>query len=278
MYLAELARRDGLRAAICESVLDQRGPLFNDPREILEEEFRRPGTYFSLLEELAAGERGMEDLTASLRAPHSTLGPYLSELVRMQLVEKQSPLTSERDLRYRLRDDFLRFWFRFFFVFPFQESLRAGLAPCRSLRRRGRPLLAEHVAPVFERVCRRWVLRNLGNQATLIQRWWGRALDPLRAEGVRSTEEIDLIGVARSRVALAAECKWTNKKMSPKVLADLEELSCLLCARPAPASPRAGRASCSSRRAASSSRSSTRPPREDVQLIDLDQLDPDLGR
>jgi AAA+ ATPase superfamily predicted ATPase len=220
MYLAELGRSDSLRAAVCKSVLDRRGPLFNDPREILEEEFRRPGVYFSLLEELAVKERGMEDLTSALRVSHSTLGPYLSELGRMQLVEKLTPLTAQRDLRYRLRDDFLRFWFRF--VFPFQESLRAGLRPRDHYAAEVAPALPEHVAPVFERICRRWVRRNLGSRATQVGPWWGRALDRLRAEGERGSEEIDVVGATRSRVTVVGECKWTGARMSAKALGELE--------------------------------------------------------
>lgn len=220
MYLAELGRRDSLRAAVCESVLDRRGPLFNDPREILEEEFRRPGVYFSLLEELAVRERGMEDLTSALRVSHSALGPYLSELIRMQLVEKRAPLTARRDLRYRLRDDFLRFWFRF--VFPFQESLRSGLRPADHYEAEIAPALPGHVAPVFEGLCRRWVRRNLGSRATQVGPWWGRSLDRLRADGERGSEEIDVVGTARSRVTVVGECKWTSGRMTAKVLDDLE--------------------------------------------------------
>lgn len=220
MYLAELGGNRSLRAAVCESVLDRRGPLFNDPREILEEEFRRPGIYFSLLETLAAGECGMADLTSALGVDHSSLGPYLRELVRMQLVEKLSPLTARRDLRYRLRDDFMRFWFRF--VFGFQESLRAGLRPGDHYDAEVAPSLAEHVAPVFERLCRRWVRANLGSRATVAEPWWGRSLDRLRAAGERGGEEIDVVATARSRVTAVGECKWTAGRMSRKVLAELE--------------------------------------------------------
>jgi len=221
MYLAELGRGGSLRAAVCESVLDSRGPLFNDPREILEEEFRRPGVYFSLLETLAAGERGMDDLTTALRVDHSSLGPYLRELVKMQLVEKLSPFTAHRDLRYRLRDDFLRFWFRF--VFGFQESLRAGLRPADHYDAEVAPALPDHVAPVFERLCRRWVRATLGSRATRVEPWWGRSLDRLRAAGERGSEEIDVVATSRSRVTMVGECKWTSGRMSRGVLADLEQ-------------------------------------------------------
>jgi AAA+ ATPase superfamily predicted ATPase len=220
MYLTELGRRDSLRAAICESVLDPRGPLFNDPREVLEEEFRRPGVYFSLLEELAAGARRMEDLTDALRTPHSTLGPYLRELHRMQLVEKLTPVTAQRDLRYRLRDDFLRFWFRF--VFPYQESLRSGLRPGDHYDAEIAPALPTHVAPVFESLCRRWVLRELGSRVSAVGPWWGRALDELRAAGERGSEEIDVVGGSRSRLTVVGECKWTSGPMTGRVLGDLE--------------------------------------------------------
>jgi uncharacterized protein len=220
MYLAELGRGATLRARVCDTVLDHRGPLFNDPREILEEEFRQPGTYFSLLEELALKDRDMEDLTSALKTRHSTLTPYLTELVRMQLVEKLAPATARRDLRYRLSDNFLRFWFRF--VFPFQESLRSGLRAANHFEAEIAPALADHVAPVFESLCRRWVRHNLGAEATQVGPWWGRALDRLRAEGTRGSEEIDVVGVARSRVTLVGECKWTSGRMSAKVLDDLE--------------------------------------------------------
>ncbi len=219
MYLSELGR-GGLRERVCETVLDPRGPLFNDPREVLEEEFRRPGTYFSLLEELATGSRGMESLTRALRTPHSTLSPYLKELTKMQLVETMAPAGGRRDLRYRPADNFLRFWFRF--VFPFQESLRSGLRPADHYEAEIAPALPEHVAPVFESLCRRWVRSNLGTQATRVSPWWGRALDRLRREGERSSEEIDLVGTARGRVTLVGECKWTSGPMTAKVLNDLE--------------------------------------------------------
>jgi uncharacterized protein len=220
MYLVELGRQASLRAAVCRSILDRRGPLFNDPREILEEEFRRPGVYFSLLEELAVRERGMDDLTSALRTPHSSLGPYLAELTRMRLVDKLTSLTAQRDFRYRLNDNFLRFWFRF--VFPYQESLRSGLRPADHFDAEIAPALSEHVAPVFESLCRRWVRHSLGARATLVGPWWGRALDRLRAAGERGSEEIDIVGAARSRVTVVGECKWTSGRMTPKVLDDLE--------------------------------------------------------
>ena len=201
-------------------MLDPRGPLFNDPREVLEEEFRRPGTYFSLLEELSRGNRGMDDLTngAADRSlhPESVPGRAHEDAPGREAVARGA----RRDLRYRLADNFLRFWFRF--VFPFQESLRAGPAAGRSLQGGDRPRPAR-----TRRTGVREPLSALGTtqpraQATQVEPWWGRALDRLRREGTRHSEEIDLVGSARSRVTVVGECKWTGAKMSAKVLDDLE--------------------------------------------------------
>ncbi len=277
MYLAELRQGRSLRAAVCESVLDHRGPLFNDPREILEEEFRRPGVYFSLLEVLAGGERGMDDLTSALRVDHSALGPYLRELARMQLVEKLSPFTARRDLRYRLRDDFLRFWFRF--VFGFQESLRAGLRPADHYDAEVAPALAQHVSPVFERLCQRWVRTTLGSRATLVEPWWGRSLDRLRRTGERSGEEIDVVAVARSRVTAVGECKWTSRRMSRRVLLDLEQFK-IPALRQAGARFAGGSSQILlfSKSGFEKSLLAEAAERQDVRLIGLAELDRDLSR
>jgi AAA+ ATPase superfamily predicted ATPase len=223
LYLDELGHGGTLRRRVCESVLDSRGPLFDDPREVLEQDLRQPGVYFSLLEELSAGERALADLAAALGTRTNELGPYLSMLREMQLVEQVAPVTSApggRDRRYRLGDGFLRFWFRF--VFPFQEDLRTGLRPADHFDGEIAPALADHVAPVFESLCREWTRRTLGRRASRVGSWWGPALNALRRSRERFHEEIDIVGTSRSAVTLAGECKWTGEPMSAKVLSDLE--------------------------------------------------------
>jgi uncharacterized protein len=223
LYLDELARGlSGLRQSVCRRVLNQRGPLFNDPREVLEEEFRQPGVYFSLLEELSRGERTAGDLAAALSRPTTDLSPYLETLRDMQLVERIAPVTlgkGSRDHRFRIRDGFLRFWFRF--VFPFQEDLRSGLRAEDHYAGEIEPVLAEHVAPAFESLCREWTRRTLGASASRVGSWWGPALNALRKSGDRTEEEIDVVGLQRGRVTMVGECKWRSGRMNVRVLEDL---------------------------------------------------------
>lgn len=141
----------------------------------------------------------------------------------MAVTERRTPVdarASEKSSRYRISDPFLRFWFRF--VFPFQEDLAAGLAPEDLYRLEIEPELADHVAPVFESLCREWVRRNRGDRVSRMGSCWGPTTKAGRDQG-RFTEEIDLIGVGRSRVAVMGECKWTTEPLSVSILAALHE-------------------------------------------------------
>lgn len=221
LYLDELGRGSTLEKRIVQRVLDPRGPLFNDPREVLEEELRAPGVYYSLLEELATGRKSLADLATALGRRTTDLQGYLKTLQGMRVVSRHAPVTArgdERNHRWSLADDFMRFWFRF--VFPFQEDLKTGLAPVSLYRTEIAPLLNDHVSPSFEALCRLWVLRT--GRATRVGAWWGNALNEHRRAGTRQTEEVDIVGITRSSAAIVGECKWTRDAMGPQVLDALD--------------------------------------------------------
>jgi len=222
LYLDELGRGGTLRQRVCARVLDPRGPLFNDPREVLEEELRSPGVYYSLLEELSTGKKSLADLATALGRRTTDLQGYLKTLRGMQVVDRHAPVTAREDARnhrWNLSDGFMRFWFRF--VFPYQEDLKTGLAAGVLYSEEIEPQLADHVSPTFEAVCREWVLRS--GRATRVGAWWGNALNEHRRKKTRTTEEVDVVGLTRSLVTVVGESKWTRQQMSLAVLEELHE-------------------------------------------------------
>lgn len=221
LYLDELARQGPLRERVASRVLNSRGPLFNDPREVLEEELRSPGTYYSLLEELATGKKSLGDMATAIGRRTTDIQGYLRTLREMRIVGRSAPVTArddDRNHRYSLADDFMRFWFRF--VFPFQEELKTGLPPERLYDVEIADVLGEHVSPTFEALCRLWTLSS--GRATRVGSWWGNALNEHRKLRTRQTEELDVVGLRRSTVAVVGECKWTAAELGPEVLHDLE--------------------------------------------------------
>ena len=223
LYLDELARGGPIGRRIARRVLDPRGPLFNEPRDVLERELREPGVYFSILEELSTGPKRLEDLSSALRMRNTSLTSYMKALRDLRLVDRTVPINAPESTpksQYRLVDHFFRFWFRF--TFPYQAQLESGLRPEALYEGEIRPLLAEHVAPTFEDLCRTWTREAYGEVAARIGPWWGDGRHDLRRSGERQTEEIDIVGIGRNRVNVVGECKWTNKPLSVAILADLE--------------------------------------------------------
>ncbi len=204
-------------------MLDPRGPLFNDPRDVLEQELSRTANYYALLEAMAQRPAlALGDLATSVGRPATGLPPFLDALAAMRLTERVLPFgapATSKEGRYRLADPFLRFWFRF--VFAYQEDLAAGLDPRDLFDATIAPALAAHVAPVFEGLCRQWVRREYGRIAPRVGSWWGKAAADARAQGRRS-EEIDIVGGTAGRVALVGECKWTNRPLDVSILGALE--------------------------------------------------------
>ena len=218
-YLSALSAPGPVSDVVAPRVLDPNGALFAEGRALLEE-LREPKVYFSVLQALADGDKESGEIVNALRSDAQKVSKYLSVLEDMRLVTRRLPAGAGRGTRgghWHLRDPFLRFWFRF--VFPYADDLEAGLPPTALWATEVEPALAGHVGAEFEDYLRSWIRATQG--VSLVNQWWGNALNTLRREGTRSTEEIDAVGVARGRVTVVAEARW---RRSPMGLAYLNEI------------------------------------------------------
>lgn len=222
-YLSELGQGD-LKSVICSRVLDRNGPLWNEARAVLEQELKQSGVYFSILEQLATGEKEVEEIASGARIENAVVSRYLATLAELRIVRRKLPAgaaSSSRGGHWELSDSFLRFWFRF--VFPFQAELEAGLRPEDLWESSVKPALSSHVAPVFEDLCRDWTRTSYGRMAQRFGSWWGNSRNDLRRTGQRTTEEIDIVGLTDSRVTVMGECRWRNKAMDGNILKEIED-------------------------------------------------------
>lgn len=222
-YLSALGHGD-LRSAVCSRVLSRNGPLWNEARTLLEQELKQPGVYFSILEQLATGEKEVDKIASGARIESAVVNRYLSTLAHLRIVGRKLPAgasASTRGGHWQLNDQFFRFWFRF--VFPYQAELETGLEPEDIWRGVVRPALSDHVAPVFEDLCRDWTRSHYGGVAQRFGDWWGHARNDLRRDGERTTEQIDIVGLSGSRVTVIGECRWRNKAMDGNVLKEIDE-------------------------------------------------------
>jgi hypothetical protein len=54
-----------------------------------------------------------------------------------------------------------------------------------------------------------------------VGRWWGNALNRLRADGSRTGEAIDIVGAHLRTATVIGQAKWTNAPMPKSALVDL---------------------------------------------------------
>jgi AAA+ ATPase superfamily predicted ATPase len=209
--------------------------------------------------------------------PGTSLTEYLRTLQGMRIVDRRRPVTAAKDspgFRYVLTDGFFRFWFRF--VRPFASELETGLRPDDLWRAEVAPALAEHIAPAFESLCRRWLRSNLGKEASRVGGWWGPARHDLRATGERLTEEIDAVGLRRGRVSVVGECKWSGRPVSRSLLTEIEEykLPALLQQSGVRAQPGGPRIVLFSRSGFTAGLRTQAEARDALRLVDVEELVP----
>ena len=211
------ARRDVLQS-IRDCVLDPSGFLYAEPEFLLSREVGDVGTYFSILRAIAAGNQRPGNIASILGMKQTSLSKYLSILIELGLVQRNVPATEKNPAkskrgRYRIADNFLRFWFRY--VLPYASYIESGHADI-ALNALRTSFVDGHVSFVYEDVCREaaWALSASGDVPFALERvgrWW----DDKNAE-------VDVVGIGESN-ALVGECKFWKGPVGANVLYDLQD-------------------------------------------------------
>ncbi len=214
-YLAQFDDQEPLLTNVERHILDPGSYLYLEPQFLLREELREPRNYFAILQAIAQGRTRLNEIAQATGLGRQPVSRYLAVLQDLHLVERKVPVTERRPDKsrkgiYRLRDPFLRFWFRF--VAPHFSTLEGGhTAPVARLVEAE---LTAFTGPVFEDICRDWVMEQgtLGYLPIIPERvgaWWERE------------EELDIMAIGEDAV-LFGECKWTARAVGTNILDDLK--------------------------------------------------------
>lgn len=216
MYLTRFDYQQSLAANVRSHVLSPAAALYHEPEFLLRTELRSPARYMSILEAIALGHTTPNEISGATGIDSGPLSKYLQTLRRLRLIDREIPVTASgtksKRSRYRVADEFLRFWFRY--VEPNRSSIEE--APEVVYRGTIAPNLPDHVAATFEDVCREavWELIRRGDiePYSEVGRWW------------YGENEIDIVGLTPSadRI-LFAECKWTSEPVGMSLVEALRE-------------------------------------------------------
>lgn len=213
-YLQTIDARKPLIQNIHDNILTRGSYLYDEVRFILQQELREPRNYFAILQAVASGKTRLNEIKLATGLDGATA--YLDTLQQLHLVERVVPVTETQPHKsrrgiYRLKDHYLRFWFRY--VHPYRSQLEQGASEV-ILRNHVMPEIDHFTSLAFEEICRQhaWhagLKGSLPFHPANIGRWWN------------ANEEIDLVILAANN-ALLVECKWTSHPVGTDILAELE--------------------------------------------------------
>lgn len=219
-YLQIIEPHQSLNENIQNTILTKGSYLYDEVRFILQQELREPRNYFAILQAIAAGKARLNEIKQATRLEGATA--YLDTLQQLHLVERAVPVTETQPQKsrrgiYRLRDHYLRFWFRY--VHPNRSQLERG-GGSLILEKQVLPEIDHYSNLAFEEICRQYFWQEglsgkLPFLPTNIGRWWN------------SSEEIDLVALGEKN-ALLVECKWSSQAVGTNVLTDLERKAAIL--------------------------------------------------
>ena len=213
-YLQTIQPDQSLQTNILDGILTRGAALYDEVRFVLQQELREPRNYFAVLQAIASGNTRQNEIKQA--AGLENIAQYLETLQQLRLVERVVPVTESQPHKsrrgiYRLKDNFLRFWFRF--VLPNRSQLERGAKEV-VFDTAIRPELDAFASTVFEQACRQYFWRNgligkLPFQPKQIGGWW------------QANQEVDIVLLGDSHIMLV-ECKWSQRPVGVDILEQLE--------------------------------------------------------
>ena len=218
LYLQQLDPSKSMEENVAAAFLDASSILYDEPANLLKQEVSKAATYNAVISAVAGGASQHNEIATQAGIESAALDYYLKELVRLDLLEKELPITPGGRGTWRITDHLFRFWYRY--VRSRQPMVERGLGARAAAWIVD--ALPEYVGFVFEEACRVWLWRAyagglLDVEVTGIGRWWGN--DPV----AKGQAEIDVVAVRDGRAVLVGECKWRNEATGADVLSALDE-------------------------------------------------------
>ncbi len=218
-YLVRAKETEGdLYKRIHALVLARDGKLRDESEILMEaENLRTHAKYNSILQAISMGKETTKEIEDYTSIKRTTLPTYLKNLEKLlDIVKKFEPVMGkERHGRYRISDNFFRFWYKF--VFPNQSlfNMADGTERIQTLVKDN---LNAYIAKTFERIVHELLMLYSGRTIKGIEidfeqigSWWDR-----------KANEIDIVAFNKKKEpVLLGEIKWTNDKVDVDLLDSL---------------------------------------------------------
>lgn len=205
-YWELLERTKGnLLDSIDKIILDPTAPLNDEPNRLLMEELPTATYLRPILDAIGLGANRMSEIASRVGQPTTSLARPLQRLIELDLIEKEIPFKTDshnsKKTLYKIKDPFMRFWFK---VVAPRKSFFSQAAPL--IRKRWlKESLSQIFSFTFEELCRQAI-------PLISQKWKGEIFGPGGRFWHGQGPEWDILAESESRSQLLiGEAKWTAK-------------------------------------------------------------------
>lgn len=213
-YLIQINPKISLKENIRQRIFTKTEFLHNEVEFVLKEELREPKNYLSILKAISFGKRKFSEISNETDIQKNALTKYLNTLERLQIIEKEVPITEKNPQKsrkglYKISDNFFRFWFQY--VFPYKSDLE--IERFDEVLSKLKESFISLEALAYEEICREtmWRLRDIFFPFERIGKWWERE------------KEIDIVGINnQTKDIVFGECKWSSKQVGTNIYEDLK--------------------------------------------------------
>ncbi len=154
-YLRYWKEKDSFKDNVMWLFLSEDAPLFPEAEHYLKKELRELSAYNVILAALAQGKYKLNDIYEQTGFSRAKISVYLKNLTELDCTEKlfSFDTSEQRNVQkglYRIREPFLRFWYRF--VYPNLSEIAAGAGEA-VYDNQIAPFLNEYVADTLRSIC-----------------------------------------------------------------------------------------------------------------------------
>ena len=192
------------------------GYLYEEPMNLLTQEFRSVNTYNTVIEVCAGGANKVTGIADKAHITTATLSYVLKSLGAVGIISKITPMTGKDNNRqsvYEVTDSMYRFWY------SFVPGARAAIEMNRGevyYKKYVKDKIHSFMGKVFEDMCRYYTLSQgldgkLNCLVANVGGWWGPGHDHMPTD-------IDVVGIDdANKKAVLGECKFKNEVIDKEV-------------------------------------------------------------
>ena len=210
-YLEEFDKNESIENNLKNKVFNKNSFLYNEPINLLTEEFRDFSSYLAILLAISEGKTQFNEISDYSHISTNKLPKYISVLERVEIIKKEVPITEEKlkskNTRYFIKDNFYNFWLTF--VMKNKSQIEQGLKEL--ILSSANQHFNAYFGKIFEHICKEIMADKL-KAISRIGRWWYK------------DNEIDIVALNEATQKIYfAECKWKDNVDAEEILSQLKK-------------------------------------------------------